>query len=164
MARRVFFSFHYERDIFRASQVHNRGAFKGTFEDSGFIDHADWESLKRGGDSAIQRWIDAQLDGASVTAVLIGAETFGRPWVNYEIKKSFAEGKRLLGIYIDRLVDPRTQRADMRGRNPFEDLYVTDSNPRRYLSSIFRTYDWVGDDGYNNLARWVETAARDAGR
>jgi len=108
MARRVFFSFHYERDIFRVSQVRNSGVTKGTYEQAGFIDHADWESLERQGDEAIKRWINGQLNGASVTVVLIGAETFDRPWVNYEIQQSYTDEKGMLGIFIHQLKDPRT--------------------------------------------------------
>ena len=29
---------------------------------------------------------------------------------------------------------------------------------------MYKTYDWVDDDGYNNLAKWVEAAAKAAGR
>jgi hypothetical protein len=164
MARRVFFSFHYERDIFRVSQVRNSGVVKGTYERAGFIDHADWESLERQGDDAIKRWINGQLSGASVTVVLIGAETFDRKWVNYEIQQSYADGKGMLGIYIHQLKDPRTGLADYKGRNPFENIYITNSNPRRYLSEFYLNYDWVDNDGYNNFAAWVESAAGRANR
>lgn len=164
MARRVFFSFHYQRDIFRVSQVRNSGITKGSYDQSGFIDHADWESLERQGDEAIKRWINSQLNGASVTVVLIGAETFDRPWVNYEIQQSYSDGKGMLGIYIDQLKDPRTGLADYRGRNPFENIYITNSNPRRYLSDLYPTYDWVADNGYANFARWIEAAAGKANR
>jgi hypothetical protein len=164
MARRVFFSFHYQRDIFRVSQVRNSGVTKGTYEQSGFIDHADWESLERQGDDAIKRWINDQLDGASVTVVLIGAETFDRPWVNYEIQQSFADGKGMLGIYIHNLKDARTGLTDYKGRNPFGNIYRTNSNPRVYLSELYPTYDWVTDNGYSGFANWVEAAARKANR
>lgn len=164
MARRVFFSFHYQRDIFRVSQVRNSGVTKGNYEQAGFIDHADWESLERQGDDAIKRWINKQLNGASVTVVLIGAETFDRPWVNYEIQQSYADGKGMLGIYIHQLVDPGTGRPDYKGRNPFENIYITDSNPRQYLSALYPTYDWVSGDGYLHFPVWVEAAARKAGR
>ena len=93
MARRVFFSFHYQRDIFRVSQIRNSGITKGGYEESGFIDHANWESLERQGEQAVKCWIDEQLAGASVTVVLIGSETFDRQWVNYEIQQSYADGK-----------------------------------------------------------------------
>ncbi len=102
MARRAFFSFHYEKDIFRVSQVRNSGMTKGGYQQSGFIDHADWEQLKRQGDAAIKRWINSQLDGATVTVVLIGSETADRPWVNYEIRRSHELGMGLLGIHIHR--------------------------------------------------------------
>jgi hypothetical protein len=164
MARRVFFSFHYQRDIFRVSQVRNSGITKGTYEQSGFLDHADWESLERRGDDAIKHWIISQLSGASVTVVLIGAETYDRPWVNFEIQQSFADRKGMLGIHIHNLRDPRTGLADHKGRNPFEGIYLVDSNPRRYLSELYPTYDWVVDNGYANFAAWVEAAARKANR
>jgi hypothetical protein len=164
MARRVFFSFHFERDIFRVGQIRNSGMIREKYERAGFIDHADWESLERQGDDAIKRWINGQLSGASVTVVLIGAETFDRKWVNYEIQQSYADGKGMLGIYIHQLKDPRTGLTDSKGRNPFENIYITNSNPRRYLSGLYATYDWVDNDGYNNFASWVEAAARRANR
>ncbi len=35
---------------------------------------------------------------------------------------------------------------------------------RQQLSEIYRTYDYVADNGYANLAPWIEQAARQAGR
>jgi hypothetical protein len=32
------------------------------------------------------------------------------------------------------------------------------------MSQIFPTYDWFYNDGYNNFRKWVEDAARAAGR
>jgi len=58
MARKVFFSFKYE-DVSRAMVVRNSWVTRGT-EAAGFIDKADFESVKRQGDQAIKRWIDAQ--------------------------------------------------------------------------------------------------------
>ena len=57
-------------------------------EAAGFWDAADWEKVKRQGDDVIKRWINKQLEGTSVTAVLIGAETSDRKWVRYEVKES----------------------------------------------------------------------------
>jgi MTH538 TIR-like domain (DUF1863) len=57
-------------------------------EKSPFLDAAAWEQIKRKGDQAIQNWIEQQLNGTSVTVVLIGAETGKRRWVKYEIKRS----------------------------------------------------------------------------
>jgi antiphage defense system Thoeris ThsB-like protein len=35
---------------------------------------------------------------------------------------------------------------------------------RPMLSSLFRIYDWIDDDGYNNFNIWAESAARQAGK
>ncbi len=164
MARRVFSSFHYERDIFRVNQVRNSGMIKDRSDSAGSIDHADWESLVRQSDAAIQRWIDSQPSGASVTVVLIGAETFGRRWVNYEIQRSFSDEKGIFDVRIHQLKDPRTGRTDVIGQNPLEGIYVTGSNPRKYLSQLFPVYDWVTNGGYCNFPSWVESAASKANR
>jgi hypothetical protein len=70
MARRAFFSFKYA-DVSRAMVVRNSWVTQGK-EATGFIDAADFEELEEEGDDAIQEWIDDQLDGTSVTVVLVG--------------------------------------------------------------------------------------------
>ena len=84
MARRVFYSFHYKPDVHRAAQVRNIGMVEGNRPAS----DNDWESIKRGGDVAIKRWIDNQLIGRTCTIVLVGLETANRKWINYEIVQS----------------------------------------------------------------------------
>ena len=71
MARRAFFSFHFDADNWRASQVRNIGAIEGNSPAS----DNDWEAVKKGGNPAIQRWIDDQLAGRGCTIVLIGSAT-----------------------------------------------------------------------------------------
>lgn len=158
MARRVFYSFHYEADSWRASQVRNIGTIEGNRPVS---DNA-WEQVKRGGDKAIQNWIDGQLKGRSCTIVLIGANTAGRKWINYEIKKSWNEGKGLLGIHIHNLRD-RDGFQSAKGKNPFDGFTL--GNSQQKLSSIVPVYDPPYSDSkrvYNyiatHLAAWVEEA------
>jgi hypothetical protein len=50
--------------------------------------------------------IDRALIGMSVIVVLIGAETAYRDYVQYEITESYVKGKRLLGIYINKIAKP----------------------------------------------------------
>lgn len=160
MARKVFFSFHYQRDSVRAGQVRNSNVVKNnSIQTSDFIDAAKWESVKRNGDLAIKNWIAQQLNGTSVTVVLIGAQTAQRKWVKYEIDESLKRGNGVLGIYIHNcpLFDGST---DIRGNNPFDNLRL---NGKR-LSAIYKTYDWVYDDGRNNLGTWIEIAAKQANR
>ena len=76
MARRAFYSFHYKPDNWRAAQVRNMGVITGNQPAS----DNDWETVKRGGDAAIERWISGQMKGKSVAIVLIGEKTAGRKW------------------------------------------------------------------------------------
>lgn len=164
MARKVFFSFHYERDAVRAGQVRNSNVIKDkSIETSDFIDTAKWEEVKRGGDEGIKKWIRNQLNGTSVTVVLIGAKTSERKWVKYEIDESLKKGNGLLGIYIHKcpLFDGST---DTKGENPFDNLYFDRNGIKEYLSEIYKTYDWIGNNGRENLGDWTEKAAKEAGR
>ena len=68
MAKRVFFSFHYQDVIdFRANVVRNHNATKT--DNGGFFDSSIWESSKKQGDIALKRLINKGLDNTSMTAV-----------------------------------------------------------------------------------------------
>ncbi len=162
MARRVFFSFHYERDIWRVSQVRNSWVTKDR-EAAGFWDAAKWEEVKKKGKANVEKWIDEQLNGTSVTVVLIGSETSTSEYVGYEIQQSSNNKKGMLGIYIHNMKDINGYK-DLKGKNPFDNWQKTIDGKVRLLSEIYPTYDWVNDDGYNNFASWVEAAAKAAGR
>lgn len=151
MSRKVFYSFHYERDAWRAGQVRNSNLLADE-DEYGVIDSVEWEKVQRQGNDAIKRWIDNQLKYTSVTVVLIGAETAERPWVKHEIRKSWKRGNALVGIHIHNVKD-QNQRTDSPGPNPFDQVRFTDGKP---LSSVCKTYDWVTDDGRANLGEWVE--------
>ena len=163
MARRVFFSFDYDRDIWRVSQVRNCWLAKPERETAGFVDAASWEELKWKGKEAVQKWIDRELEGTSVTVVLIGYKTSSSEFVDYEIKQSRLLRKGLFGIYIHNLKD-QDGKTDLKWKNPFENFCSEEKGKMTYLSQIYSTYDWVDSDGYNNFADWVERAVRKAGR
>lgn len=164
MARKVFFSFHYERDIWRASQVRNCGLTKSLHsKDHGFSDAAAWEATKKKGDDAIRAWIKQQLHGTSVTVVLIGTETSTRTYIHHEIEQSYQRGNGLLGIYIHRLKNQHSE-TEKKGENPLDCFKVKHRGKEKCLSDIFQTYDWVKDNGYDNFCQWIEQAAKRAGR
>lgn len=160
MARKVFFSFHYDRDVRRVVQIRNSWVVRLNGEAQPFYDKAQWETIKRRG---IEQWIEEQLAGTSVTVVLIGAETFSRNWVLHEIKRSYELKKGILGVYIHNVQDPQYG-TDMKGRNPLEYWSITKNGTKVSFSSMYRTYDWVTDNGYNNFSSWVESAAKAVGR
>lgn len=162
MARQVFFSFHYSPDCWRAAQVRNSWVTQER-KAAGFFDSAEWEEVKRKQKSEIERWIDKQLDGTSVTVVLIGSNTAGRPWIDYEITASHKKGNGLLGIYIHNKENSQGQKG-MKGKNPFDNWSITRNGEKIPLSKLYPTYDWVDDNGYKNMGDWIEMAAKKAGR
>lgn len=161
MARRVFFSFHHQGDVKRVGQIRNSWLTKADQQDAGFVDAAEWESIKRQGDASVKRWIMTQLNGTSVTVVLIGSETASRPWVIHEIVESHNKGNGLLGVYIHNCKD-LDGRVCVQGANPFARVTITKTG--QPLSEVYPVYDWVRDNGYANLGAWVEAAAKRASK
>ena len=102
MSKRVFFSFYYENDLSRALVVKNNWALKEN-EESGFINKAEFEGIKRDGEDSIRRWIDKQLAGTSVTVVLIGSETLDSKYVQYEIEQSYERGNAIMALKIGKI-------------------------------------------------------------
>jgi hypothetical protein len=159
MARKTFFSFHYAPDCWRAAQVKNSWVTQKDREAAGFFNSVEWEEVKKKQDSEIEKWIDKQLEGTSVTVILIGSNTAGRKWINYEITSSCKRGNGILGIYIHNKKNSKGLTSS-KGNNPLDDWQVKGVS----LSSIYPTYDWVINDGYTNMGKWIEEAAKKAGR
>lgn len=163
MVRRAFFSFHFQRDIWRVNQVRNSWVVQPGKQEAVWYDASLWEKAKTQGETALKNLINNGLTNTSVTVVLIGAQTSKRKWVNYEIEQSFDRRKGLLGIYINGLKD-RFGKTDIRGENPFNNFYVETNNQRIYFSDLYPTYNWILDEGYKNIGLWIEEAAKNAGR
>jgi hypothetical protein len=121
MARTVFFSFHYQRDIMRVQQVKHHYVTKGNYTEAGFFDGSLEEKAKKEGDEAVKRLVNSGLNGCSVLCVLIGKETYTRRWVDYEILKSVELGMGVFGVRIHQLRDPKSG-ADTAGSSPFQFL------------------------------------------
>lgn len=158
MTRRVFYSFHYANDSWRASQVRNIGAVEGNQP----AKDNDWEAVTKGGDKVIEEWIADQMDGRSCVVVLIGSGTANRKWINHEIVKAWNNGKGLLGIYVHNLKSSEGVTCK-KGANPFD--YVTLKSSGAKLSTMVKTYDPPGcssTDVYahikTNLESWIEAA------
>lgn len=158
MARKTFFSFHHKADNWRAGQVRNSWVTQDR-KAAGFFDSAEWEKVKKKNDSDIEKWIDEQLNGTSVTVVLIGEKTHGRKWINYEIKSSWKRGNGLLGIYIHQIKD-QDKKTSSKGKNPFDQWTFKIADK---VISI-PVYDWEDNDGYKNMGDWIEKAAKVRGK
>lgn len=155
MKRQVFYSFHYANDVMRVQQIRNIGMVEGNTPAS----PNEWEQVKRSGDGAIKKWIDDNMKYRSCVIVLIGSETASRPWVQYEIKKAWSDGKGLMGVYIHNIRDPRTGTCS-KGANPFVQFTLNGKN----FADIVPCYDPKSWDAYNdiryNLDSWIENAIR----
>jgi len=156
MAKRVFFSFHYDPDNWRAAQVRNMGVV----EDDSTVSDNDWETVRKRDDAAIEKWIKEQLNGRSCTVVLVGTNTAGRKWINYEIKETWNSRKGLVGICIHNLQD-KNERQSPKGANPFNGFNINGTS----LSSTVKLYDPpynTSKDVYayikQNIASWIDEA------
>ncbi len=153
--KNVFFSFHYDNDVNRANVVRNSWVIRGN-KDAGFIDKAEFEKIKAKGNKAVYDWIDEQLIGTSVTAVLIGQDTCNRDFVRYELQQSYKKGNKIIGIFIHNIKDMRTGLTSPKGNTTFGSLGKDYKGDDVYFYQIAKTYDWINDDGYNNFGKWIE--------
>ena len=162
MARKVFYSFHFAKDAWRAGQVRNIGVVEG---DQPVSDN-DWEAIKKKGDDNIQKWINDQIDGKSCVIVLIGAETASRKWVDYEIRRGWNQKKGVLGIRIHRLQDAAGN-TSVAGKNPFDAIKMENGSPMSGYVSVYDPAGLTSKDVYksiqDNLSDWVEAAIRARG-
>jgi len=158
VARRVFFSFHYDNDAWRVQQIQKMGVLEG----QPLLSPQKWEEVKRQGDAAIKKWIANQMSGKSCVVVLIGSATASRKWVKYEIEKGWDDRKGVVGIYIHKLLDSNGKQST-KGSNPFSQVF----REGMYLSSIVKAYDppfststYVYDHIKANIEGWVDEAIR----
>jgi hypothetical protein len=157
MARKVFYSFHYKEDCSRAALVRNMGVIEGNEPAA----DNDWESITSGGDPAIEKWINSQMNGRTCAVFLIGKDTAGRKWINYEIKTAWQKGLGIVGIHIHNLSSFGSQ--SQKGKIPWAGWTIKDVP----MTNIVKTYDPPYSDsklayGYinNNIASWIEEATQ----
>lgn len=155
MAKRVYFAFHYQDVIdFRANVVRNHWLTKPDREAAGFYDASIWESAKKQGEVALKRLINGGLDNTSNTCVLIGSNTYARPWVRYEILKSFKRGNHLFGVHINS-IKGKDSLTKFQGPNPFRYVGVTYSQSGETATLWERVGDnWVQYDRIDGFASY----------
>lgn len=156
MARKVFFSFHYDNDCWRTSQVRNIGVLEG----NKLASDNRWEEITKGGDKAIASWIDNEMYGRSCAIVLVGEKTAKRKWIDHEIKKAWADGRGVLGIYIHNLKNSQGFQSNM-GLNPFSHFNINGTSLDKIVKCYnppFTTSTYVYDHIRQNIENWIETA------
>ena len=160
MARRVFYSFHYKPDNWRTAQVRNIGSIEGNRPTT----DNDWETVKKGGDSAIKTWIANQMKNRSCTVVLVGTSTAERKWIRYEIAKSWNDHMGVVGIHVHGLKD-QDGKESRKGENPFRYIDFPLRGPSTKLSSIVKCYDPAGyssKERYDWISQHLANAVEEA--
>ena len=146
--RKVFYSFHFDNDNWRAGQVRNIGAVEGDKP----VNDNKWEDVKSKSDTVIKAWIDDNLKDKSCLIVLIGEKTSERKWVNYEINRAWELGKAVCGVYVHKLEDVFGKQSS-KGKNPFNSHIPV-------FESDYSLSKYVYDDIKNNIADLVEKAIK----
>ncbi len=146
MARRAFFSFHYQRDIWRINQIRSIPNITGCAA-AGFQDASLWEEAKSKSDAAIKKLIDEALDRTTVTVVFIGNQTANRKFIDYEIRQSIARGNGLVGIQIHHL-----KNSDGKVDEP-------GATPKLLSENGFKVFKYVD---HESLGKRIEEAAKAA--
>jgi len=147
MARRTFFSFHYKY-VWKVNQIRSMPNIIGTSA-AGFQDASLWEEAKKKGGAEIKRMIDKGLENTSVTVVCITYGSKDRKYINYEIQKSLERGNGLVAVRIHHLKDQ------------YGNVGTPGAIPKGIIENGFKAYKYT-DKGA--LARWIEEAAKLAGR
>lgn len=156
MTRKVFYSFHFDNDAWRAGQVRNIGVVDG----SELLKGNRWEDVKAKSDKEIEKWINDNLKDKSCLVVLIGSETSERKWVRYEIETAWNLGEAVCGIYVHKLKDANEEQSD-EGNNPFDYFTIGDKNLSEIapvFKSSYSSSKYVYDDIAENIEDLVEEA------
>lgn len=120
-----------------------------------------WETITRGGDPAIQRWINDQMKYRSCTVVLVGTNTANRKWINHEIIKSWNDKMGVVGIHIHGLQNSNQQIA-IKGSNPFD--YISLGGNKK-LSSVVKCYNPEGassKERYEWISKYLASVVEEA--
>lgn len=159
MAKSVFYSFHYDRDNWRVQQIINMGVL----ENQPILNPQQWESVKRKGKAAIEKWIDEQMAYKKAVVVLVGSQTATRPWVRYEIAKAWDSKRPLVGIRIHGLADANGN-TDILGADPFSQVTLKGGGTVADFVTLHNPSGWDSKSVHasirNNLESWVDGAYR----
>ncbi len=152
--RKAFFSFHYD-DIMRVNVVRNAWAI--THPSSGlmrsFYDSSLWEKRKLESDDSLKRLIRNGVNYTSAVCVLVGADTWQRRWVRYEIARAVIDGRGVLSVHLNSIRHHQSKSPHPQGLNPLSFLAVgrvedSTSSTRYYLyeklpfPDEFGSYQW----------------------
>lgn len=141
-----FFSFHFSHDFDRINTVLDSWSKYPEVSMTPFISTPQLIKMMDEGLSTIFEWVSEEIAKAEVVIVLIGSKTKERYFVQYEIQQAILQKKPIYGIYIHQIMD-KSGNTETQGDSP--------------LPMVCSTYDWISDNGAQNLLDWTKTAIQD---
>lgn len=94
----VFIS-HYAEDDDELHKFKDRLKEKGCEVRNSSVEKGEYRK-ERVKDATIAKELRGFIKWAGTFIVLIGEHTHERPWVNYEIRNAFLQGKKIIGLYM----------------------------------------------------------------
>jgi hypothetical protein len=154
--RKVYFSFHFD-DIMRVNNV--RQAWKIDHPDAptirSFYDSSLWESRQLESSECLKRLIREGVEHTSAICVLVGSQTWARPWVRYEIARAVIDGRGLLAVHLNNIRHHVTKRPDPLGKNPLAYMAVGKVQPILWMPPQYYLFE-------RTLEGWVRYRAHTA--
>lgn len=152
----MFYSFHYA-DVNRVNQVRQSGKIRPI--DSERVktvqDRSLWERKKSINGDYLRRSISKNIFGTSVTCVLVGRDTWERPWCRFEIARSLLNCNGIFAVRIHHLYCIGQRCYGIQGPNPLDYIAVG-----RDQSGRIQVYEFVNNGWYvmatmsKPLVRW----------
>ncbi len=130
---RLFLSFYFSEDALLAKEMMDVWLNFPEAAATAFIEEEEIQLMQKEGFPRIYNWIEKEVEKADVVLVVIGDNTQGRHFVEYEIAIAQKLGKPMLGV-----------RWKEEGESP--------------LLPVFPEYNWLVDEGIKNLESWVVSA------
>ena len=94
----IFIS-HYSEDDEHLHRLKERLQEKGCLVRNSSVERGDYRKDPVS-DSTIAKELRGYIKWAGTVVVLIGEHTHERPWVNYEIRNAYLQGKKIIGVYM----------------------------------------------------------------
>ncbi len=139
----VFFSFHYSYDYDRIKTLTAIWNSLPGCSMTPFISAEQIAEMMEIGLPSIHQWIEEEISQADAVIVLIGSESYGRYFIEYEIREAVLQKKPVYGLFIHQIPD-KAGMTDKKGKSP--------------LDSEYPHYDWTEDRGTENILSWTSEA------
>ncbi|MCP4438512.1 MAG: hypothetical protein GY810_06165 [Aureispira sp.] len=141
-----FFSFHFSHDFDRICTVTDTWLKQPNTSMTPFISTAQIIEMMKEGLPAILRWVNEEVAKSDAVVLLIGSQTEGRYFIEYEIQQAILQQKPIYGIHINQVPD-KSGKTEAKSLSP--------------LPSLCSHYDWQEDNGAEHILDWTKRAIQE---